>query len=97
MRVHDRNLTGASPAESGRAQEAQKLDRNQGARTENVAKGDGDRVDLSSTLERLSRAMSAGESERASRIEALAAQYRSGGYQPDSAATAGAYIKNFGD
>jgi anti-sigma28 factor (negative regulator of flagellin synthesis) len=89
MRVNDRNLTGTSPAASGRAQETQKLNRNEGVRPGTAAtdKG-GDRVELSSTLERLSRAMSASGSERSSRVQALAAQYQSGNYHPNSAATA---------
>jgi anti-sigma28 factor (negative regulator of flagellin synthesis) len=89
MRVNDRNLTGTSPAESGRAQETQKLHRNEGVRTGTAATDkSGDRVELSSTLETLSRALSASGSERASRVQALAAQYQSGSYHADSAATA---------
>ena len=89
MRIDDRNLTGASPAESGRAQETQKSNRSQGVRTGTAATDKtGDRVELSSTLETLSRALSANGSERSSRVQALAAQYQSGNYHPDSAATA---------
>ncbi len=89
MRVNDRNLTGLSPAEAGRAQETQKLNRNEGGRTGTAATDKtGDSVELSSTLETLSRAMSANASERASRVHALAAQYQSGSYHADSAATA---------
>jgi anti-sigma28 factor (negative regulator of flagellin synthesis) len=89
MRVNDLNLRGTSPAESGRAQETQKLNRNESGRTGTAATDKtGDRVELSSTLETLSRAMSANGSERTSRVQALAAQYQSGNYHPDSAATA---------
>lgn len=89
MRVENRNLTGATAAESGRAQETEKFNRNQGVQTGTGAiDKTGDRVELSSTLATLSRAMSANSSERASRVQALAAQYQSGNYQPDSAATA---------
>ena len=89
MRVDDRNLTGAAPAQSGRAQQTAKSTRNQAARTGTAATDKtGDRVELSSTLETLSRAMSAFGSERANRVQALAAQYQSGGYHADSAATA---------
>ncbi|MGA2271186.1 MAG: flagellar biosynthesis anti-sigma factor FlgM [Bryobacteraceae bacterium] len=89
MRVNDRNLTSASAAESGRSQETQKLNRTQGVK-DGIATTDrsGDRVELSSTLEQLSRAMSAFGSERASRVQALAAQYRSGNYHVDSLAVA---------
>jgi anti-sigma28 factor (negative regulator of flagellin synthesis) len=89
MRVNDRNLTGATPAESGRAQNTEKLDRNQGVRAGTAATDrTGDRVELSSTLETLSRAMSAYRSERSHRVQALAGQFQSGSYHPDSAATA---------
>jgi hypothetical protein len=87
--INDRNPMGATPAESGRAHETQKPNRNQGVRTGTAATGNiGGRVEPSSTLGALSRAMSAFGSERANRVQALAAQYRSGGYCPDSAATA---------
>jgi anti-sigma28 factor (negative regulator of flagellin synthesis) len=89
MRIDDRNLTGATPAETGRAQETGKSNRNQAVRTGTAATGEsGDRVELSSTLETLSRAMSAYGSERANRVQALPALYRSGSFNPDSAATA---------
>ena len=89
MRVNERILTGTTPAESGRTQETQNPNRSQGTRT-GTAPTDksGDHVELSSTLETLSRAISAYGSERSSRVQALAAQYRSGTFQPDSAATA---------
>ena len=89
MKVDNRNLTGATPAESGRTQETGKSNRNQAVPTGTAATDrTADRVELSSTLEALSRAMSALGSERANRVQALAAQYQSGGYHADSAATA---------
>jgi anti-sigma28 factor (negative regulator of flagellin synthesis) len=89
MRVDHRNLTGAAAAESGRAQESENSSRNQGTRTATAATDKtGDRVELSSTLEAVSRAMSAFGSERANRVQALAAQYQSGSYHADSAAAA---------
>jgi anti-sigma28 factor (negative regulator of flagellin synthesis) len=89
MRVDNRNLTSATPTVSRRAQETEKSGRNQGVRTGTAATDKtGDRVELSSTLEALSRAMSAFGAERANRVQALAAQYQSGSYHADSAATA---------
>jgi anti-sigma28 factor (negative regulator of flagellin synthesis) len=89
MRVDDRNLTGAATAQSGRTQETGKSNRNQAVPTGTAATGKtGDRVELSSTLEAFSRAMSAFGSERANRVQALAALYQSGSYHADSAATA---------
>jgi hypothetical protein len=87
MRVNDRNTTGAPPSQTGRAQETQKLDR--GGPTTPAASGDsgGDRVELSSTLGRLSQALSSFSSQRASRVQALTADYQTGRLQADSAAT----------
>jgi len=52
MTIHDRNLTGATPAEPGRVQETRKPTRNQGVEGGNCVTGKtGDRVELSSTLE----------------------------------------------
>jgi anti-sigma28 factor (negative regulator of flagellin synthesis) len=93
MRVDDRSLTGAAPARSGRAQETQNSNRHQAIQIGTAATGQtGDRVELSSTLETLSRVMSAFRSQRADRVPALAAQYESGSYYADSAATAGGMV-----
>ena len=93
MRIDDRDLTGASPAKSGRTYGTQKPNHGQSVQTETATTGQvGDRVELSSTLETLSRALSASGSERSSRIQALAAQYQSGNYYPDSASTARSMI-----
>jgi len=88
MRVYDVNLSSASAAESGRAQETQKADRAGSSRTEGSGvAGSGDRVEFSSTLGRLSQVLAADSAGRASRVQAFAAQYQSGQYRPDSLAT----------
>ena len=93
MRVDDRNRTGAAPAEPGPAQESEKPGRNQGMPIGTAAPGKaGDRVEISSTLETLARAIFALGTERASRVPALAAEYLSGSYYADSAATAGSMV-----
>ncbi len=87
MRINDRNLTGTSASETGRAQETKDLSR-AGAGKSNTGGVDGsDRVEFSGTLNRLSRALTTFESSRASRIQALAANYQSGSYKPNAAAT----------
>ncbi len=87
MRVYDRNLTSGTAAGSAVSQEAQKLDCEGEARAASLgADGGGDRVEHSSSLERLSRAISGDRSERANRVQSLAAQYQRGGYRPDSLA-----------
>ena len=46
-----------------------------------------DRVDFSSSLGRLARTLSTYETSRSSRVQARAAEYQSGHYRADSAAT----------
>lgn len=93
MRIDNVNLPGTTPAESGRTQETGTSSRNQGVQTGTAATDKtGDRVELSSTLATLSRALSASGSERANRVQALAAQYQSGNYHPSSAATASGMV-----
>jgi anti-sigma28 factor (negative regulator of flagellin synthesis) len=93
MRVDDRKPTGAAAAEPGRIHETEKSKRNLGVRTGTPATDNtGDRVELSSTLKAVARAMSAFGSERANRVPALAAQYQSGSYYADSAATANSMV-----
>lgn len=87
MRIYDVNLTGASPAEAGRAQEIQKSDRAGTARSGGSTAGGSDRVEFSSTLGRLSQALATSGSQRAARVEALTAQYQSGNYLADSLKT----------
>jgi anti-sigma28 factor (negative regulator of flagellin synthesis) len=91
MRVNDQNVTGASAGGAGRTQEAQRSERSAGARAGTPASG-GDRVELSSTLSSLSRALSESRGGRAAKVQALAAQYQSGQYQSDSTATSRAII-----
>ena len=88
MKVYDNNLSGTSAAPTGRAQETQKTG-SENARTGSVKPGSKseDRVEFSSTLGSLSRAMAADGSSRANRVQALAAQYQSGNYRPDFLAT----------
>jgi hypothetical protein len=88
MRVDDRNLTSLPAVESGRTQETQRPGREDSVRTGSaVASAGGDQVELSSTLGSLSQAMLAYGSDRGSLVSALAAQYGSGNYQPNSLGT----------
>jgi hypothetical protein len=99
MKIYDQNLTGSSATETGRAQESQNLSRagtvkspafgevdGSGGSGSNVS-GSTDRVEFSGTLSRLSRTLATYESSRANRVQALAVEYQSGNYKPDSAAT----------
>src|SRR4051812_46934306 len=84
MRINDRNLTGAAAAEAGRTQ---KVDRFESGSSRATAGLGGDRVELSGALGNLSKAMASYETGRSNKVHALAAQYQSGNYRPDSAAT----------
>ena len=86
MKVYDVNLTGPSASESGRAQETQKADRGSNSRP-STANSSSDRVELSETLARISRAVSSYSADRANKVQALAGQYQSGNYRPDSVKT----------
>jgi flagellar biosynthesis anti-sigma factor FlgM len=86
MKIYDLNLTGGAAATgAGRAQEAQKSNQSSNVNS-GAAGGVDDRVEFSSSLGRLSKALSAYGSARSSRVQALAAQYQSGTYRADAAA-----------
>ncbi|HUB82918.1 MAG TPA: flagellar biosynthesis anti-sigma factor FlgM [Bryobacteraceae bacterium] len=86
MRIYDRDLTGAASAESGRSQETQKVDRDSAAGSSQSATASGDRVELSSGLASVTRALAAYGSSRASKVQQLAAEFQAGDYHPDSKA-----------
>jgi anti-sigma28 factor (negative regulator of flagellin synthesis) len=92
MRIYDSNLAGTSAAESGRTAETVKITGGSGKEAAGSTDRSGDRVELSSTLGRLARAMESIGSARSLRVEALAALYQSGNYRVDSAATSRAMI-----
>jgi anti-sigma28 factor (negative regulator of flagellin synthesis) len=91
MRVHDHNLNGAAAAQTSGAQETQRTGRSADPRARGTG-GDGDRVELSSTLASLSRALDADHAGRAVRVQELSAQYARGDYRADSAATSRAMM-----
>jgi hypothetical protein len=87
MRIYDGNLTGTT-GETARAAETQRADRETGARAGgSAASGGGDRIELSNALGSLSRVLSSYGSDRAGRVQTLTAQYQSGQYQANAAAT----------
>ena len=88
MKIVDRNLSGASTTGASQAQESQRTESSAKARPgASGSSGYGDRVEFSGTLGRLSRALAADGAGRAAKVRSLAAQYQSGNYRPDSAAT----------
>jgi anti-sigma28 factor (negative regulator of flagellin synthesis) len=92
MRINDLNTRGTLVAETGTASPAQKIGHSDSTRAATVSSSE-DRVELSSTLAQGPQAMSAPDTERASRIQALAAQYQSGQYRSDSLATSQAMLE----
>jgi Anti-sigma-28 factor, FlgM len=86
MRIYDRDLTGTAAADTGRAPETQKADRDTAAAPSQIGSNSGDRVELSSGLASVSRALASYASDRATQIQQLAAQFQSGNYQPNSLA-----------
>ena len=92
MRIQDRSSLGPTTPQTGRAGETQKSGRDNGARTGATGSADGDRVELSSTLGRLSEAISAHGVQRANRVQALATDYQTGRFQPNSQGTSRAMI-----
>jgi hypothetical protein len=91
MKINDSNMGGVPASGTQRTQETQQADRT-GSGGKIGSGGAGDRVEFSGTLGQLSRAVSAFQSDRSSRVQALATQYQSGAYRPDSAATSRAMI-----
>jgi hypothetical protein len=87
MKITDQNLGGAQAPETQRSQEIQSGGRSGNGRSAGSVSDGGDSVEFSGTLGRLSRTLSSSSSDRASRVQALAAQYQSGTYRSDSAAT----------
>jgi anti-sigma28 factor (negative regulator of flagellin synthesis) len=92
MKIYDRSLTGAGTAEAGKTQESQKTDRTSSGRTDGSGGAGGDRVELSGALGRISQALASFGASRSARVQELSAQYRSGNYQADSAATSRSMI-----
>ena len=92
MRIHDRNLTGAGGAEANRTAETDRTGREQDAGS--AGSRSGDRVELSSGLGSLSRAVSADAMGRSRRVESLAALYQKGAYHPDSRAVSRAMVND---
>lgn len=91
MRVSDRNALGTVAAETGRTQESAKVEQGGVAQTARAGSG-GDRIEFSYTLGSVSRSLSSFSSQRAERVQALAADYQSGRYQPDALATSRAMV-----
>jgi hypothetical protein len=85
MKVTNQDLTGLGAVGSGRTQEAQRSS-STGASSSSASAGGGDRVDFSSALGSVSRALAKFDADRGAKVQALAAQYQAGTLTTDSAA-----------
>lgn len=83
MRVNDRNALGPATVEAGRTADTQKSDRTETGRA-GAADPSSDHVEFSASLSRLSRAISVDTAQRNGHVQALAASYQAGTYQPHS-------------
>jgi anti-sigma28 factor (negative regulator of flagellin synthesis) len=88
MKVYDRNLTGAAAAGSSRTEDTRKAGGDSSSAASSGRGTSGDQVQLSGTFGRLSQALSVQGSQRAAKVAALTAAYRSGNYQPNAVGTA---------
>jgi hypothetical protein len=85
MKISDLNPGGAAASGTQRSQETQPAAHGGPSRASGAG-FDSDRVEFSGGLGSLSRALSSFHSDRAGRVQSLAAQYQNGTYRPDSAA-----------
>ena len=94
MKITEFNGADAASA-ANRTQDTQKTGRT-GASQSGAANGaqSGDRVEFSSGLGQLSRAISSYGADRSRQVQSLAALYQSGNYHPDSAATSRSMISD---
>jgi hypothetical protein len=92
MRIQDRTSLGPSAAETGRTAETQKPGRGSTGQTGPANSSDGDRIELSSALGRLSQAVVAYGTQRGDRVQALSVDYQAGRFRPDSQATSRAIV-----
>jgi|HubBroStandDraft_6_1064221.scaffolds.fasta_scaffold3682618_1 hypothetical protein len=83
MKIDNRDLTGTAPAQAGRSQDTQKP---AGTAPAPPGTASGDRVELSSGLASVSRALAAYSSDHAGKVEQLTTQVQSGSYNPSSLA-----------
>jgi anti-sigma28 factor (negative regulator of flagellin synthesis) len=86
MRVQDNSNMGPVAPETSRARETPKVD-TAGSAPSSTTDSAGDHVEFSSTLGRLSQAISTDSAQRAGRVQTLAVAYQAGQYRVDSQAT----------
>jgi len=83
---------GPSAAEAGRTAETQAARQDRTAGSGAAGSPDGDRVELSTTLGQLSQAIATQGVQRSQKVQALAADYQAGRYQPNAAGISRALV-----
>ena len=83
---------GPSAPQPGRTTETPKTGQDGTAKTPRAGSAEGDRVELSSTLGRLSQAIGTYANQRAERVHALATEYQAGRFRANSQVTSRALI-----
>jgi hypothetical protein len=91
MKIYDSNIGGTQAGATQRSEETQQAERANRGRASGSGT-DGDRVEFSGTLGRLSRVLSTFQNDRAGLVRTLAMQYQNGTYRADAAATSRAMI-----
>jgi anti-sigma28 factor (negative regulator of flagellin synthesis) len=86
MKINDNHIGGACAGDTQRIQDIQNTDLPGTGGTGAATAREGDRVELSGTLGRLSQALTSFQSGRSARIDSLAVEYQRGTYQVDSPA-----------
>ena len=92
MRIQDRTSLGTPSTQTGRTSETQRAERENTGQVGAAGSGDGDRVELSSTLGRLSQAIATAGAQRADRVQTLSTDYRNGRFRPNSVVTSRAMV-----
>ncbi len=91
MKVNDTTLNQAAASQIGKSQQVQSAPLD-GKKTGGSGKLDADQVQLSDLSGQLVRMLSTAFPERTAYVDKLAAQFKAGRYQPDSAATSRAMV-----
>ena len=94
MKIYDSNPYGLPVGDTSRTTETQSTGKGGAAPAVAGAGAGSDRVELSGTLGKLSQALNSYQTGNSARVAALAAQYQSGRYQPDSLATSRAMVSD---
>src|SRR5581483_7376708 len=92
MKIQDRTSLSPSATQAGRTPDTQKSNPDTAGKRPGAGTADGDRVEFSATLGRLSQAIAAQGTQRAGRVQALSTDYQAGRFHPNAQATGRAMV-----